>query len=60
MSRRRQGRRQAGQAMVEYALALATISLAFVTGAQMMSGIWERQLSALALAMSADPIKSAF
>lgn len=46
--------------MVEYALALAFISLAFVAGAQMMSGVWERQLAALALAMSSDPIKSAF
>jgi Flp pilus assembly pilin Flp len=46
--------------MVEYALALGTIAMAFVVGAQMMSGVWEKQLAALALAMSADPIKSGF
>jgi Flp pilus assembly pilin Flp len=56
----RRFRRQRGQAMVEYALALGTISMAFVIGAQMMSGLWEKQLSNLALAMSADPIKSSF
>lgn len=60
MRRQGQRRRQAGQAMVEYALALGFISLAFVAGAQLMSGVWEKQLATLALAMSADPIKSGF
>jgi Flp pilus assembly pilin Flp len=58
--RHRPFRRQRGQALVEYALALATISIAFITGAQMMSGVWEKQLANLALAMSATPIKSSF
>ena len=46
--------------MVEYALALSIIALAFVVGAHMMSGVWEGQLMAMAHALSSDPIKTAF
>ncbi|MBC7543092.1 MAG: hypothetical protein H7338_10205 [Candidatus Sericytochromatia bacterium] len=59
-SRARRSHRQRGQALVEYALALTTVSLAFLAGAHAMSGIWEAQLASLASAMSADSIKSAF
>ena len=52
--------RQRGQALVEYALALTTVAFAFIAGAQLMSGIWEAQLAAMAGAMSSDSIKTAF